>query len=139
VNGREHLQNVVVPWQGDVIDWPVASFDDLTEAHFKMLAEMKPSSSFSAAACESGLPKPRSCAVDRRTNRHRNHGHARGVPHLQRAPCRGSNRHRGPAFREDVKHSTLSPFPTGEAVREAARFPYNHGLRPRSATEQNTS
>ena len=42
VNGREHLQNVVVPWQGDVIDWPVASFDDLTEAHFKMLAEMKP-------------------------------------------------------------------------------------------------
>jgi len=42
VHGREHLQTAVIPSQGEVIDWPVASFDDLTEAHFKTLAEMKP-------------------------------------------------------------------------------------------------
>ena len=42
VNGREHRQSVVVPWQGPVVEWSVASFDALTEAHFKALADLKP-------------------------------------------------------------------------------------------------
>ena len=42
VNGREHRSSVVVPWQGDIIEWPVSSFDGLTESHFKALADLKP-------------------------------------------------------------------------------------------------
>ena len=42
VNGREHRSSVVVPWQGEVIEWRVDSFDALTEAHFKTLADLKP-------------------------------------------------------------------------------------------------
>ena len=42
VNGREHRSSVIVPWQGDVVDWPAASFDDLTDVNFKALADMKP-------------------------------------------------------------------------------------------------
>lgn len=42
VNGREHRSSVVVRWQGDVIDWPAISFDDLKDTHFKTLADLKP-------------------------------------------------------------------------------------------------
>lgn len=42
VNGREHRSSVIVPWQGDVIDWSAATFDDLTNAHFKALVDLKP-------------------------------------------------------------------------------------------------
>jgi len=42
VNGQEHRQSVVVPWQGAVVAWSAASFDALTEDHFKALADLKP-------------------------------------------------------------------------------------------------
>jgi uncharacterized protein len=42
VNGVEHRSSVIVPWTGPVLPWPVASFDVLTEAHFEMLADLKP-------------------------------------------------------------------------------------------------
>lgn len=42
VNGQEHRRSVVVPWQGQVSDWPVARFDALTAAHFEALAALEP-------------------------------------------------------------------------------------------------
>jgi uncharacterized protein len=42
VNGAEHRRSVLVPWRGGVVEWPVAEFGALTEAHFAALAEMKP-------------------------------------------------------------------------------------------------
>ena len=42
VNGSEHRRSVLVPWRGEVVEWPVAEFGALTEAHFAALAEMKP-------------------------------------------------------------------------------------------------
>ena len=42
VNGREYRSSVVVPWRGEVADWPVARFEDLSEAHFAQLAELAP-------------------------------------------------------------------------------------------------
>ena len=42
VNGTEHRQSVIVPWQGEVRAWPVASFAELAEAHFASLAELQP-------------------------------------------------------------------------------------------------
>jgi uncharacterized protein len=42
VNGREHRSSVIVPWKGEVQDWPVGSFEGLTAAHFHALAELKP-------------------------------------------------------------------------------------------------
>jgi uncharacterized protein len=42
VNGREHRSSVIVPWKGEVSDWPVNSFEGLTVAHFQALAELKP-------------------------------------------------------------------------------------------------
>ena len=42
VNGVEHRASVVVPWQGQVGDWPVDDFAELTEAHFAQLAALAP-------------------------------------------------------------------------------------------------
>lgn len=42
VNGQEHRRSVVVPWQGTVAEWPVASFAELQESHFAALAALKP-------------------------------------------------------------------------------------------------
>ena len=42
VNGVEHTTSIVVPWNGAVHAWPVGRFEDLTEAHFKHLADLKP-------------------------------------------------------------------------------------------------
>jgi uncharacterized protein len=42
VNGIEYRHSVIVPWKGDVLPWPPAGFDALTEAHFELLAQLKP-------------------------------------------------------------------------------------------------
>jgi uncharacterized protein len=42
VNGVEHRNSVIVPWKGVVQAWPVARFEDLTEAHFEALARLRP-------------------------------------------------------------------------------------------------
>jgi uncharacterized protein len=42
VNGVEHTQSVVVRWTGEVLNWDVGSFDELTAAHFEFLAALKP-------------------------------------------------------------------------------------------------
>ena len=42
VNGTEHRSSVLVPWRGDVVEWPVAEFGALPEAHFASLAELNP-------------------------------------------------------------------------------------------------
>lgn len=42
VNGTEHRQSVLVPWQGDVLPWGVERFDELTEAHFARLVALAP-------------------------------------------------------------------------------------------------
>ena len=58
VNGREHRQSVVVPWQGPVVDWSVASFDALTESHFKALADLKPELVIFGSGARIRFPKP---------------------------------------------------------------------------------
>jgi len=58
VNGREHRSSVVVPWQGEVKDWPVASFEGLTEAHFKAIAELKPELVIFGSGPRIRFPKP---------------------------------------------------------------------------------
>jgi uncharacterized protein len=42
VNGIEHRQSVLVPWQGDVLPWDVERFDDLAEAHFARILDLTP-------------------------------------------------------------------------------------------------
>jgi len=42
VNGVEHTRSVVVPWHGTVAGWPVDAFEELTQAHFQSLANLKP-------------------------------------------------------------------------------------------------
>ena len=58
VNGREHRSSVVVPWQGEVIEWRVESFEALTEAHFKALAELKPELVIFGSGARIRFPKP---------------------------------------------------------------------------------
>ena len=58
VNGREHRASVVVPWQGEVIEWRVESFEALTEAHFKALAELKPELVIFGSGARIRFPKP---------------------------------------------------------------------------------
>jgi uncharacterized protein len=42
VNGVEHRASVVVPWRGDVADWPVDDFAALSAEHFALLADRDP-------------------------------------------------------------------------------------------------
>jgi uncharacterized protein len=42
VNGVEHRSGVLVPWRGTVQAWAVSRFEDLTEAHFETIAQLKP-------------------------------------------------------------------------------------------------
>lgn len=42
VNGVEHRSSVVVPWHGEVADWPVNSFETLTAEHFERVAALRP-------------------------------------------------------------------------------------------------
>jgi len=42
VNGLEHRSSVIVPWRGEVADWPVARFEELSESHFEQVAELAP-------------------------------------------------------------------------------------------------
>jgi uncharacterized protein len=42
VNGIEHTRSVIVPWQGDVIAWPVSAFEALAAEHFAALVALAP-------------------------------------------------------------------------------------------------
>ena len=42
VNGVEHTESVIVPWQGAVVAWSVDAFDSLRADHFARVAALKP-------------------------------------------------------------------------------------------------
>ena len=42
VNGVEHRHSLLVPWQGEVQAWDLSRFENLTEAHFERILELKP-------------------------------------------------------------------------------------------------
>jgi uncharacterized protein len=42
VNGAEHTQSVLVPWQGDVVAWHAGSFESLTAEHFARVVALHP-------------------------------------------------------------------------------------------------
>ena len=42
VGADAYTASLVVPWQGSVLDWGVARFDDLTPAHFERLVALQP-------------------------------------------------------------------------------------------------
>ena len=42
VNGLEHRSSLLVPASGNVVAWPVAGFEALTEAHFEAIAALAP-------------------------------------------------------------------------------------------------
>lgn len=42
VNGQAHDRSVLVPAQGDVIDWPCGRLEDLQAGHFEQVAALAP-------------------------------------------------------------------------------------------------
>ena len=42
VNGIEHRTSLVVPWQGEVLDWAIDAYAALTPEHFETLARLGP-------------------------------------------------------------------------------------------------
>ena len=42
VNGIEHTESVVVPWDGAVTPWNAPSFESLSAEHFAQLAALRP-------------------------------------------------------------------------------------------------
>ena len=42
VGGGQYTESVVVPWQGSVLPWQVATFDALTAEHFARIAALAP-------------------------------------------------------------------------------------------------
>ena len=58
VNGIEHRSSVIVPWQGEVVDWPVGDFALLEARHFHMLAALKPELVIFGSGNRIRFPKP---------------------------------------------------------------------------------
>ena len=58
VNGREHRRSVIVPWQGQVIDWPADRFETLAAAHFEAIAALKPELVIFGSGPRLRFPKP---------------------------------------------------------------------------------
>jgi uncharacterized protein len=42
INGVEHTESVLVPWQGSVVAWNARTFESLTAEHFARIAAMRP-------------------------------------------------------------------------------------------------
>jgi uncharacterized protein len=42
VNGQAHAGALLVPWRGDVVDWPVAGLDALQASHFDAVLALRP-------------------------------------------------------------------------------------------------
>lgn len=42
VNAATYRHSVIVPWQGDVLDWDVGAFEQLGVEHFRRVAALKP-------------------------------------------------------------------------------------------------
>lgn len=42
VNRQEYRHSVLVPWEGQVLTWPVNSFDELRDHHFQSLVHLRP-------------------------------------------------------------------------------------------------
>jgi uncharacterized protein len=42
VNGTRHARSVLVPWRGEVQDWPATSVDALAADHFTRLLALRP-------------------------------------------------------------------------------------------------
>ena len=58
VNGVEHRSSVLVPWQGEVVGWPIGDFALLEARHFEMLAEFKPELVIFGSGRRIRFPKP---------------------------------------------------------------------------------
>ncbi len=58
VNGVEHRSSVLVPWQGEVVSWPIRDFALLEARHFEMLAEFKPELVIFGSGVRIRFPKP---------------------------------------------------------------------------------
>ena len=86
VNGVEHTESVIVPWQGEVVAWNVDAFDALRADHFARIAALKPELVIFGSGARLRFPAPALLRplIDAR-HRHRDDGHRRRVPDLQRA------------------------------------------------------
>ncbi len=58
VNGEPHKQSLLVPWAGVVQAWPVARFEDLTEAHFAQILALKPELVIFGSGAKIRFPRP---------------------------------------------------------------------------------
>ncbi len=58
VNGVEYTRSVVVPWNGSVLAWPVATFESLTLEHFDLLAALKPELVIFGSGPQLRFPRP---------------------------------------------------------------------------------
>jgi len=68
VNGVEHRRSVIVPWQGEVLAWPVGSLATLEESHFETVASLNPELVIfgSGARLQFVRPALMRCLIERR-------------------------------------------------------------------------
>ena len=58
VNGIEHRQSVLVPWQGPVVPWGVGGFEGLTVASFEAISALQPEVVVFGSGERLRFPKP---------------------------------------------------------------------------------
>jgi uncharacterized protein len=58
VNGVEHTESVLVPWQGDVVAWRATSFESLSAEHFERVAALGPELVVFGSGARLRFPRP---------------------------------------------------------------------------------
>jgi uncharacterized protein len=58
VNAAEYRRSVIVPWQGAVQGWDVASFEQLSDEHFRTLIAFRPEIVIFGSGARLRFPKP---------------------------------------------------------------------------------
>jgi uncharacterized protein len=58
INGVEHTENVIVAWNGTIVPWQAADFDDLRAEHFARLAELRPELVLFGSGARLRFPSP---------------------------------------------------------------------------------
>ncbi len=58
VGAQAHTHALIVPWQGQVLDWQAQRFEDLSAAHFDRLLALEPEVVIFGSGARIRFPKP---------------------------------------------------------------------------------
>ncbi len=84
VDAEKITHSVILSSRGERIAWPAERFEDLGAEHFELLAQVEAEVIIFGSGSRIRFPQAGMAqAAHGQAHRHRDHGHGRGLPHLQ--------------------------------------------------------